>query len=142
MAVLTPTATAFRATPATTAPGVANPGQANSDGDAQGDACDADDDNDNVADAADNCQFTANPGQQDRDGDGVGNACDPVALPTNKRPRAFARSLAAGLAARLGQVEGFPSCSGRGRCAMLRGNRARGAGAGRVRTPSGAQTST
>ena len=63
---------------------MANPGQANSDGDAQGDACDADDDNDNVGDAADNCQFTANPGQQDRDGDGIGNACDPVALPTNK----------------------------------------------------------
>jgi uncharacterized repeat protein (TIGR01451 family) len=65
-------------------PNVANPDQADTDGDAQGDACDADDDNDNVADAADNCQFTANPDQQDLDGDGIGTACDPAELPTDK----------------------------------------------------------
>ena len=65
-------------------PADANPDQANTDGDAQGDACDADDDNDNVVDTADNCQFTANPGQQDFDGDGVGSACDAEELPTDK----------------------------------------------------------
>lgn len=62
----------------------ANPDQANTDGDAQGNACDTDDDNDNVADAADNCQFTANPNQQDLDGDGLGSACDTDELPTDK----------------------------------------------------------
>ncbi|MDP1849295.1 MAG: DUF11 domain-containing protein [Solirubrobacteraceae bacterium] len=63
-------------------PDIANPDQANTDGDAQGDACDADDDNDNVVDGADNCQSTANPDQQDLDGDGMGSACDAVELPT------------------------------------------------------------
>jgi hypothetical protein len=38
---------------------VANPDQANNDGDAQGDACDADDDNDGVADASDACPTQA-----------------------------------------------------------------------------------
>ena len=54
-----------------------NPSQENNDVDAEGDACDADDDNDAVNDAdGDNCPFTANPGQQDDDQDGTGTACD------------------------------------------------------------------
>lgn len=36
----------------------------------------ADDDDDGIADDADNCEFVANPGQQDADNDGLGNACD------------------------------------------------------------------
>jgi hypothetical protein len=57
-------------------PTVANPGQENNDGDAQGDACDPDDDNDGVLDTNDNCQFVANPSQSDIDFDGIGDACD------------------------------------------------------------------
>ena len=60
-------------------PATANPGQADRDGDGQGDACDPDDDGDGVADAVDNCPATANPGQADSDGDGQGDACDPLA---------------------------------------------------------------
>jgi hypothetical protein len=57
-------------------PAVANAGQANNDGDGQGDACDADDDNDGVGDGGDNCHFTSNPGQANNDGDAQGDACD------------------------------------------------------------------
>ena len=58
-------------------PNDANPDQANNDGDALGDVCDPDDDNDGVFDdAPDNCQFVANPSQLDNDGDGIGFACD------------------------------------------------------------------
>jgi hypothetical protein len=60
-----------------------NQSQTNTDGDAQGDACDSDDDNDTVADTGDNCQFVANPSQTNSDnisvwawGDALGNACD------------------------------------------------------------------
>ena len=55
---------------------VPNPGQLNTDGDAQGDACDADDDNDTVPDAADNCSVVANPDQVNTDTDPLGDACD------------------------------------------------------------------
>lgn len=55
---------------------VANPTQANLDGDALGDACDPDDDGDGVPDDADNCPAVANALQRDSDADGVGDLCD------------------------------------------------------------------
>jgi len=57
-------------------PDAANNDQLNTDGDAQGNACDLDDDNDTVADASDNCALAADPDQLDADGDAQGNACD------------------------------------------------------------------
>jgi hypothetical protein len=57
--------------------GVFNPDQANADGDAQGDACDTDDDNDTVLDTApDNCRTVANLDQANADGDAFGDVCD------------------------------------------------------------------
>jgi len=41
-----------------------------------GDACDADDDNDEVIDSSDNCQYFSNPLQEDLDGDLIGDVCD------------------------------------------------------------------
>ena len=64
-------------------PAVANPGQADADGDGTGDACDArpghddrDGDGDGVPNGSDNCAGVGNPDQADTDGDGVGDACD------------------------------------------------------------------
>ena len=62
---------------------LANPDQANLDGDAQGDACDADDDGDGRSDVTDNCPVNFNPGQADTDADGKGDACD---KPVSKAP--------------------------------------------------------
>ncbi len=58
-------------------PSVANPGQENNDGDAQGDACDPDDDNDTVLDTSDNCPMVINADQADNDYDSLGDVCDP-----------------------------------------------------------------
>lgn len=55
---------------------VANPDQADSDGDGTGDACDTDGDNDGSPNEADNCPDVPNPDQLDLDGDGIGDACD------------------------------------------------------------------
>jgi hypothetical protein len=68
-------------------PAVANPAQANADGDAQGDVCDPDDDNDGAADDSDSCPLVAGPPANggcppppDSDGDGVADVAD--ACPT------------------------------------------------------------
>jgi beta-glucanase (GH16 family) len=57
-------------------PGIANPDQADNDGDGRGDACDGDDDDDGIGDRDDNCPFDANPDQADYDFDGEGDVCD------------------------------------------------------------------
>jgi hypothetical protein len=54
----------------------ANPDQIDSDGDGEGDVCDADGDGDGVDDGIDNCPDDPNADQVDTDGDGVGDVCD------------------------------------------------------------------
>ncbi len=64
-------------------PAIANAGQENADGDANGDACDIcpldpndDADGDGICGNVDNCPADANSDQADADGDGLGNVCD------------------------------------------------------------------
>lgn len=56
--------------------GLANPDQADFDGDRVGDACDGDPDGDGVVGAADNCPQVADATLLDTDRDGLGDACD------------------------------------------------------------------
>jgi hypothetical protein len=70
-----------KADPVDNCPAVANPAQTDTDGDGQGNACDAtpngpDGDGDGVPNTSDNCPAVANSAQTDTDGDGQGNACD------------------------------------------------------------------
>ena len=47
-----------------------------SDEDGIGNACDVDNDNDEVPNSGDNCPAISNPDQLDFDNDGLGDACD------------------------------------------------------------------
>ena len=58
-------------------PADVNANQDDNDGDALGDVCDDDDDNDGILDTADNCPLIDNPTQDDNDLDGQGDVCDP-----------------------------------------------------------------
>ncbi|MFQ3227880.1 MAG: hypothetical protein ACI8RW_001270 [Porticoccaceae bacterium] len=53
-----------------------NTDQLNSDDDELGNACDADDDNDEILDDDDNCSLVSNNDQADDDRDGIGDACE------------------------------------------------------------------
>ena len=56
-------------------PTIANPDQADSDGNGEGDAC-QDTDGDGILDKNDICPIIVNPGQEDSDGDGIGDVCE------------------------------------------------------------------
>ena len=61
-----------------TCPDVANTEQTDTDGDGAGDACDDDQDGDELLNADDNCPLNANADQADADVNGEGDACDPM----------------------------------------------------------------
>ncbi len=58
-------------------PAASNRDQLDTDNDTTGNACDADMDNDTIANAADNCPTVSNGTQFDNDRDTLGDACDP-----------------------------------------------------------------
>jgi uncharacterized membrane protein YgcG len=55
---------------------VPNANQLNTDGDADGDACDGDDDNDGKFDEDDNCPLVPNADQADANNNDIGDACE------------------------------------------------------------------
>jgi hypothetical protein len=64
-------------------PTIANPDQADANGNGIGNVCEAlaaDADGDGIPDSVDNCPTTVNPDQADTDHDGIGNVCDPTPL--------------------------------------------------------------
>ena len=69
-AMPTMTTTPWLTARTTVPPLTTNLNQANADGDAQGDVCDTDDDNDGALDAADNCPLVSNADQLNTDGHG------------------------------------------------------------------------